>query len=409
MTRVLGELLGANQPQFRGLISRLERAAGHPGVDIRITHEVAEKVREALRDMHLDMHDTTNEEFYAALQGRVKTDEHKILEGLSVHNTEDTELFLWSIQRFIQEQAKGHQVLAIKQSVIKKIFKVHPPKKAMRGLGYRSLDSMIKHESAASLLTAVEITESASWLKKFYRTYQELNTGDFEQRDIEVFQPRSARWKVLGMQASQQKRHTVLSFSEAGIVSILPIHRYIEGMAIANLVLALQACNGIFAVSTFLKLQQMTPRFSEEVARVASSNNTGSLWLGEQEVSWQTVHAYLAQQPEVHYFDPYIQSEDIFVLPIEKTLEKLYPAMSFWAGVGHGLRRDTSGVISCNVLDVAVNYCNKLGYAQASIFHGQQALWQELASRYIYPGAIEQQLLPALQPVAQETEVINEL
>lgn len=404
MTRVLGELLGASQPQFSGLIGRLERASGRQSVDIRITHEVARKVREALRDLHLDMHGTTNEEFYVALQNRVQTDEKKILEGLSVHNTEDTELLLWSIQRFTQRQVASHQVLAIKQSVVKRLLKAQPPKKAMRGLGYRSLDSMIKHESAASLLSAVAVAESTAWLKKFHKQYQQLGVGDFELRDIEIFQPRSARWKALGAQASQQKKHNILSFGEAGVVTILPIREYVNGMAVANLVLALQACNSIFAISTFLKLQQMTPQFSEEVARVAAANNTGVLWLGEQEISWQTVHAYLAKQSDVHYFDPYIQQEDIFVLSVEQTLEKLYPAMSFWTEIGHGLRRDTSGITSCNLLDVAVNYCNNLSYAQASIFHGQQALWQELASRYIHPRAIERQLLPVLQPAPQEIE-----
>lgn len=402
MTRILGELLGASQPDFNHLIQRLERAAGRPSADIRITHDIAGKIRSAATALHLDPHESTNKELYVALQGRLHVDEQKVLEGLSVHNVHDTELLLWSVQRFVQKQTKGHGVLAIKQVALKRLLKKQQPKKALKALGYRSLDSMLKHESAASLLTAISLTESASWLKKFHKQYQDLGFHDFEQRDIQVFQPRNARWRKFGEAVSQQRRHNVMAFSEAGVVAILPMAQYVQGLAIVDLVTALQKANDIYAISTYLKLQQMTPRFSEEVARIADVNDISAVWLGDQEVSWQTLHAYLANQTEVQYFDPYIQADDLYVIPVEQTLESLHPAMSFWADISHALRSDVTGLLSCNLLDVAINYCNKLSYQQASVLHAQQKLWHEVTSNYLSPGIVERQLLPVLQPVPQE-------
>jgi hypothetical protein len=405
MTRVLGELLGASQPDFSNLIQRLERAAGRPSADIRVTHDVAQKVRDASVSLHLDANASTNQELYAALQNRLHIDEQKILQGLSVHNSQDIELLLWSVQRFVQKQVQGHAVLAVKQVAFKRILKSQQPKKAMRALGYRSLDSMLKHESAASLVAAVSLTESASWLKKLHKQYQALGINDFELRDITVFQPRTARWKKLGQTLSHQRKHNVLAFGEAGTVAILPMQQYIQGLAVVDLVIALQKCNDIYAISTYLKLQQMTPQFGEEVTRVASARNIGELWLGDQDVSWQTLHNYLARQADVRYFDPYIDARDLFVIPVEKTLEALHPAMSFWADLSHGLRYDGSGLLSCNVLDVAISYCNKLQYTQASVSHAQQKLWHEVTSRYLSPASVERQLLPVLQPIPQEIEL----
>lgn len=405
MTRVLGELLGAAQPDFSSLLQRLERAAGRPSADIRITHDVAQRIREASRALHLDAHESTNKELYVALQNRLHVDEQKILEGLSVHNAQDTELLLWSIQRFVQKQVKGHSVLVIKQVALKRLMKKQQPKKAMRALGYRSLDSMLKHESGASLLTAVSLTESNAWLKKFHKQYQTLGIHDFETRDIQVFQPRNARWRKLGESLSYQRKHNILAFSEVGVVAILPMHQYMQGLAVANLVIALQKCNDIFAISTFLKLQQMTPQFSHEVVRISDVTDISAVWLGNQEVSWQTLHTYLAEQADVRYFDPYIHADDLYVIPIEETLESLHPAMSFWGGISHALRIDASGLLSCNLLDVAINYCNKLDYSQATVSHAQQKLWHELTSKYLSPDTIEKQLLPVLQPVPQEVEL----
>ena len=405
MTRILGELLGVSQPQFSALIQRLESAAGRPSTDIRFTHDIAQIIRDALPELQLDAHDSTNREIYAALRNKVSHDEGQVLHALGAGDGRDMDLTLSAIQRFTEEQVAGKKVIAVKPSTLRRLMKFQPPKKTMKQLHYRSVDSMLKHESVASLYSAAWICESEVWRKKFIKQYTQLQPSDFEERSIEIFQPQAERWKVVGSQASAERKHNVISFLELGVVTILPAPQYMSGFAIANIMLVLQACNDVLAVSSYLKLQRMTPQFGQEVARIAASNNSNRVWSTDQEVSWHTLHAYFSRKNSyLHYFEPYIQAEDMQILHPEALLATLHPSLSFWQTLSHSMKVDAGKVLSFNVLDVAINYCNNLEYAQAAIDTARHNLWQELFMRYLNQDIIEKRFLPSLQPIPQEID-----
>lgn len=47
------------------------------------------------------------------------------------------------------------------------MLKLTPPRKVMRQLGYRSIDSMLKRESIYELYVAMRFVESQEWLQAF--------------------------------------------------------------------------------------------------------------------------------------------------------------------------------------------------------------------------------------------------
>lgn len=405
MTRILGELLGVNQPQFTSLIQKLEQAAGRPSQDIRITHEVAQKTREALGALHLDAQDSTNTEIYNALRNKFAADEAYFLESLSVDGTTDSADILAAIQKFAAKHTKGHRVLALKASVFKRLLKTQAPKKTMKQLHYRSVDSMLKHESVASLQAATWLCESEAWQRKLLKQYTQLQPHDFEERDIEVYFPVTDRWQILGESSSASRKQTVLSFAEAGVVVVLPIKEYIPGMAISTAMLALQSCNEVFTASSYMKLQQMTPRFAIEITEIAKSNNVEKSWAADHEVPWPTLHSYFSRhQQHNDYFDPYIQAADLQLLHPEQLIAQTHPSLTFWEQVSHTLKYEAGKIVSFNLLDVAINYSNKLEYLQSVAATAKSTLWQELLMRYINEDIIERRLLPALQPIPQEIE-----
>src|SRR5580704_14077175 len=79
MTRVLSELLGATEPTFHRVISRLEAVSGHSNTDIRLSTEIERATKHKLKELGLDPKDTTGEELYAALQQRVKADDERLV------------------------------------------------------------------------------------------------------------------------------------------------------------------------------------------------------------------------------------------------------------------------------------------------------------------------------------------
>lgn len=84
MARVLRDLLANNHPLFLMNISRLERATGNSGVDVRLIGEITDKANYVMRSLGLDPSNTTAKELYLALNALVRRDEseaRELLEG----------------------------------------------------------------------------------------------------------------------------------------------------------------------------------------------------------------------------------------------------------------------------------------------------------------------------------------
>lgn len=73
MTHVLKQLLGNDHPLFTHNLLQLERAAGSPGIDVRLIADITEKTHEVLRGLKLDPADSHGKEVYRALVASVKS------------------------------------------------------------------------------------------------------------------------------------------------------------------------------------------------------------------------------------------------------------------------------------------------------------------------------------------------
>ena len=67
MTKIISDLLGTSEPLFSINLEQLERAAGRPNVDIRLTAEMVAKAQRKARELGLDPTDTTALELYHAM------------------------------------------------------------------------------------------------------------------------------------------------------------------------------------------------------------------------------------------------------------------------------------------------------------------------------------------------------
>ena len=67
MSKLISYLLGAEEPLFSISLRQLEKTAGNPAVDVRLTAEIIGKVRMKMKQLGLDPGDTKGPELYKAL------------------------------------------------------------------------------------------------------------------------------------------------------------------------------------------------------------------------------------------------------------------------------------------------------------------------------------------------------
>lgn len=404
MTRFLTESLQDGTASAGARIKRLEAAHGHPNTDIRFSTQVRRATQEKLRSLGLDPDDTTPEELYHVLQERMKVDDARLTKRLrtlgATHVSAEAEVVSGMVHA-LRELPGRKQCFALKNSRLRSMLRQMPPKKAMKQLGYRSMDSFLKHESPVSVLAAAHICESASWQQRFLDQYKRLVPGDFESRELQIIYPASKHWRELAAEAVGRQRHNILSFKESGALVLLPLPASTPpGAVTASLGLALSGLNQIRAGSTFLKLCQVRPDFGELVRTVAADGPELSLDTLDQPVSWQFIQSYYAKlkdQFQESIFEPHIRLEDMAWKPIEQGLAAIDPDFAFWKdssylGMLHG-----RGPVSFNVIDVALNCCNKLSFEQRVSRYFRQSLWHELLLRYLDREAVERSVMSVLR------------
>lgn len=405
MTRFLSEALQAAEPMFRLGLRRLETANGNPNVDIRFSAQVKQEMRDKLRALGLDPRDTTPQELYHTLQERMKADDSRLTKRLrteaATHISAEADVVAGMIH-VLKQLPDSRHCFALKNTSLKAMLKKTPPRKAMKQLGYRSFDSFLKHESPVLILTAGWLCDGATWRQRLLDQYKQLKANDFESRTIGLVQPASARWKELSTTIVANHRHNLISFKELGVVVFLPFPGEAPaGTTTVSLSLALHELNQVRAASAYLKLCQFRPDFGVLTRQVAEGEPQLHSQQLDQPVAWQLIQRYYVRLTE-HFreeiFEPHIRLEDMAWHPIEDTLSAIEPHFAFWKDSAHlGLSHNHKPV-SCNLVDVALSYCNQLPFEQRVVHYFQQSLWQELLLRYLRHDTVEQTVLQALQP-----------
>lgn len=393
MTRYLSQALGAEEPIFSQSIRQLEQASGCPNADIRLSTETMQRTRAKIAELGLDPQDTTGPELYGALHRRLEEDDEAIRRVLNI----DDDATAVDILARIEQVANGLEVprhcFVLKASVAKRLFKHKVPTRAMKQLGYRSVESMLKHEPVAQLFAAALIVESPAWQRAFREQYAKLCPSDFEMRPMQCLQPTSKKWNQLAANFVPTAKHNILTFKELGSIVILPMAQKVDGMAITSMLLVLNAMNDIRAYSSYIKLQQVKSRFGRIVQEASVGEPQVSAQLAGQPVMWRTIHRYYARFQEAYHpevFEPHVQPEDLTWHRAEDILAQIEPRLAFWQDTQHLALLHNEQPVSFNMLDVALSYCNHLPFKDRIVHFVRDNLWHELMLKYLNQHNLEE-------------------
>lgn len=405
MSRVLAEILGAEEPAFRLGLRRLEETTGLPAHDIRLTVKIEREVREKMRALGLDPAATTAEELYQALGERLKNDEAAVRSALKLTAESSVDDLLRAVQAFLGNETAGKEVFSIKPTVMRVLLKKLKPKATMKALGYRSMDSMFKHESVLQLRIATELVENEAWQHARLEAYKKLQSKDFELRNVTFEVPTTKKWPKLAEAYTESHRHNLIVAAEVGGVMLLPLTRDFDALALLTLVLGFQAFEQVRARSALLKLHQVELNFGDVLYASCHHEPMTDFVMNGHQVSWESVHWFYGSGAAPYHsevFEPHVSPEDMAHHDYATSLAKLEEALAFWQGSHFLALFDRGEVVSLNILDVALGVCNGLAYGERIVHYMRQALGRELFARYLrhdtYHDALQESLSAQLAP-----------
>lgn len=380
-------------------LRQLEQAAGRPSADIRLAAQVTQATRQKIRELGLDPADTTGKELYAALQMRLKQDEVFVRSALNLRADLDPVDILEQVAKKLTALEFEGDQFVVKQTVMKQIIKKLKPKATMKRLGYRSMDSMLKHEPVAQLLAACQATESSEWHEARLKAYEKLQTKDFEHRKPLCVVPSGKRWPEFANSHAEAHKNNIIEVPELGTVVILPMQRDLPGLAIVTFVMSIQALNSMRALSAYLKLQQVRSDYGEVVSASIAHEPFTDVELGGEKLSWKALHwfyghGHVSYYPEV--FEPHVQPDDLAWHKVDAALERLHPVLEFWQETDSLGLLDGKDAVSLNILDVALGLCNSLDYTERTLYHMRETLGRNLLARYLHQDNLQTMLSTSL-------------
>lgn len=405
MSRVLAELLGAEEPAFRLGLRRLEETTGLPANDIRLTVQIEHDVRQKMRSLGLDPAVTTAQELYHALGERLRADEMKIRSALQLTTESSVNDLLQAVRRFLNEETADKEVFVVKPTVMRALLKKLKPKATMKALGYRSMDSMFKHESVLELLVATQLVEDSTWQAARLEMYKKLQAKDFELRKVSFEVPLTKKWPQLAEKYTAAHHHNLITATEIGGVMLLPLQRDFPALAVLTAVLGFRAFEQVRARSALLKLHQVEPNFGDVLYEAAHHEPMTDFEMNGHRLSWESIHWFYGSEsapyhPEI--FEPHLQPEDMAHHDYHASLAKLDEALSFWKG-SHFLALLNQGeIVSLNILDVALSVCNGLAYSERVLHYVRESVGRQLFALYLrhdtYHDALQDTLSKQLAP-----------
>ncbi len=399
---MLSDLLGAKEPLFSMSLNQLEQASGNPSADVRLTAEIIGATRLKTEELGLDPDDTSPRELHSALLAKIEDHNKRLVRRIGGDDPNDASALMPLMRKTWERVKTNKSCWVLKKSVAKAMLKNKPPTQIMKNLGYRSVDSMIKHENLGEIYGALRFAESPDWLNEFNEQYQNLTPRDFETRQIEVIEMDLKRWGEIATPFIHKKKHNITHLKELGIILMLPItpKAKLRGIAIFTLPLLFHYLQEIRLYSAFFKLKQVEPNFGKVVVNTLLADPSDAVIMSGSKIHWRVIQRYfgkLEKEKHPEIFEPHVQPEDLHWRRAEDMLYDLDPELGFWRDMDYvGIMDKDKRPVTLNMLDVAASFVNDLPYANRAIYHFRESLWNEIFIRYMGQKNLEEQVLAQL-------------
>lgn len=401
MSKLLRDLLSAQEPLFTESLRELEYITNKKGIDLKLTAEIIEKTHGAIRGLGLDSADTTDKELYHALDHKIALHNTNLAKALGSREDAPIRELVPHLVKAIDQIDINKKCWVIKKSVAKDLLRQMPPKSMMKHLGYRSLESMFKTEKFSELYTGLRFSEGPEWLNKFNELFvKKIQPSDFEIRDIEVVVMDHDKWVDLAEAFVKKKLHNVTHSKELGVIVIVPMRQtHMRGLTLKTLPLLFHYINEIRLYSSFFKLKSTAPSFGKTISDTLIADTGTGATIANFHIHWRVIQRYFGKihesPPEI--FQPHVQPEDLHWRKAEESLYLLDPELKYWEDLDYVARVGEDGnPVAFNIMDVAIGYSNRQNFSNRNFYHMRESLWNEIFIRYLGEPTLKRQVLEQL-------------
>ena len=400
MSKILRDLLQAEEPIFSLSLRQLEKASGDQGTDVKLIGEISEKMRRATKALGLDPQDTTGLELYKALLSRIADDNERVTKLIGGKNPDNVGEMVPLMVRAVNKMDIDTSCWVLRHSVAKRLLKKMPPKKLMAHLGYRSIDSMLKHEDIDEIYTALRFSEGSDWLNEYNELFKTVTPSDFETRKIRIIIMDHKKYVDLATHFVEKKLHNITHTKEMGTIVVVPMHRtHMKGITLKSLPLIFHYINEIRLYSSFFKLKQVNKDFGRTVVETLIADPGAASQMAGQKVHWRVIQRYFGKFKDENHpeaFEPHVQPEDLHWRRAEELLTRLDPEMAFWQEMDYVGAEYNGMPVTLNLMDVSLSYSNEEPYENRYVYHFRESLWNEIFMRYMGHKNLEEQILNQL-------------
>ncbi|MBI4034692.1 hypothetical protein HY380_02210 [Candidatus Saccharibacteria bacterium] len=188
MSHTLTAALGESETLIKPLLTKLETLTGRPSEDLRLLSEMKQLARHKMTQLGLDPNDTTAEELHHSLKLKYANDCQSFDQAINLEAGADFSLRFKKLTAVIRQAIGQAEVWALKPAAGRQLLKSLPPKKLMKLLGYRSLESMLKRQPLAAILISAPFCEPISWQADFKRQLTKLSSSSYGLQPAKIIE-----------------------------------------------------------------------------------------------------------------------------------------------------------------------------------------------------------------------------
>jgi hypothetical protein len=390
MSKHLAQLLDMPEVLVEGAIKQLEHFSSFKGTDIKLLSKANNRIRAKIADLGLDPDDTTGPELYHGLRVRFVEDEKEFSKNIGFDHA----------AYFTQKLLMNQDVSALKKSVAKGILRKKPPRKLMKQLGYRSIDSMLKRENVSKIYALLSAVESERWLNAWWRDMANLHAADFESRQIEI---------VTLNAVNPQNEHISMQPFMGSIAVWTGTQPPMSDLGLSLQIL--EHANIMKVDSALIKLKQPESNFGKSLVDFLKNGTKEPLEIHHLPVSWKTFFHHFGKNLEDYseLFGPHIISEDLKLHNPIKMLAKTSPSLRWWSDLSHAGKLYEQKALSLNIMDVLHNHHHDLPYESRTAMHMESSLWHELVDKYLEHSPVKSFAISKLDAITVPQESTNSM
>lgn len=402
MSKIIAELLGKSETEIARIVDRLEQLSGFNSEDVRLLAEMKQSARQKLHDLKLDPDDSDGAEVYHALRSKLLRDNDQFSRIFDSERRRSADKFNEALVNIFEHTLFPKEVFAMKHSVAKELLRKDPPKKLMKHMGYRSVESMLKRERVEEIYAAVPFLESERWLSKFWRNHLALSPSDFENRKINLIIMPESRWAIIAPSSG-----IITCMLQLGAAAVWPAPRSVTKFGFSTAALLYEAAEIMRIYSAALKIEQVRPNFGKKALELMQPKIKAPVMIETVPINWDVLHSHYGRQDEVH-----ASMENLHVLDMHRhspaeLLATINPAFSWWAGTNSLAISNKGKIVSLNLNDVLINALNNIEYKNQVNKNFRKYFYNDLISRYLKHDNVEAYISSQLDNLTPEHETIN--